>query len=144
MSWLAGITPFAVSIAADGTVPLAGTVYVPPADRHLRLEQGRLRISSAPPVYSQRPSGSVLLSSMARGFLGRRGIGVILTGMGSDGSDGLAEMKTAGGYTIAEDELTLRVFGMPAAAAKQGAVMEMLPLPAIAGRLQQLAEGGGP
>ena len=142
VSWLAGVTPFAVTIAKNGDVPKAGTVYVPPADRHLGIERGRLVVRDDPPLASQRPSGTVLLSDMARD-LGKRGIGIILTGMGADGADGLAEMRKAGAYTIAEDESTCVVFGMPASAAKLGAVIEMLPLPAIAGRLRDLAGGGG-
>lgn len=140
VSWLSGVTPFAATVAAAGTVPQPGRIYVSPQDRHLALEGGRLVVLATPPVCSQRPSGTVLLSSMAKD-LGRGGIGVVLTGMGSDGADGLAEMKRAGGYTIAEDRSTCVVFGMPAAAAKAGAVTEMLPLPAIAARLRQLAAG---
>ncbi len=140
VSWLSGVTPLTACIASGGEVPLPGRVYLAPVDRHLALERGRLSVIDRPPIYSQRPSGSVLLRSMAVD-IGRRGIGVILTGMGVDGADGLAEMKTAGAYTIAEDESTCVVYGMPAAAAKLGAVKEMLPLPAIATRLRQLAGG---
>jgi two-component system chemotaxis response regulator CheB len=140
VSWLAGVTPFKVRIAREGETPEPGTVLVPPADRHLALKDGTLVLLDTPPLCSQKPSGSVLLSSMARD-MGRRAIGVVLTGMGSDGADGLAELHKAGGHTIAEDESTCVVFGMPAAAAKLGAVREMLPLPGIAPRLRQLAEG---
>jgi two-component system chemotaxis response regulator CheB len=142
VSWLAGVTPFAVAIARSGETPTAGTVYLPPPDRHLGLARGRLVIRDDAPVCSQRPSGTVLLADMAR-ELGHRGIGVILTGMGADGAEGLAAMRTAGAYTIAEDESTCVVFGMPAAAARLGAVNEMLPLPAIAGRVRGLAGGSG-
>lgn len=140
VSWLAGVTPFKVRIAHDGDVPEAGTVYVPPADRHLALRGGKLELADSPPLHSQKPSGSVLLSSIAKD-LGRRAIGVVLTGMGNDGADGMAELHKAGGHTIAEDESTCVVFGMPAAAAKLGAVTDMLPLPRIATRLVQLAGG---
>ncbi len=141
VAWLSGVTPFQAVVAEAGTVPQPGRIHVPPPDRHLVMEGGRLAVRATPPVCSQRPSGSVLLSSLAREF-GRRGIGVILTGMGADGAEGLADMKKAGAYTIGEDESTCVVFGMPAAAAKLGAVTEMLPLEAIAGRLRQLAGGG--
>jgi len=142
VSWLAGITPFAVKIAAKGEVPVAGTVYVPPAERHLGLERGQLVIRDTPPVSSQRPSGSVLLADMARD-VGRLGIGVILTGMGADGAEGLAAMRKAGAYTIAQDEASSVVFGMPLAAKNLDAVIETLPLSAIAGRLRELAGGDG-
>lgn len=140
VSWLGGVTPFDVRIAADGDVPEPGRVYVPPAERHLALRAGRMVVLDDPPVHSQKPSGSVLLSSMARD-LGRRAIGVVLTGMGNDGADGMADLHKAGAHTIAEDESTCIVFGMPAAAAKLGAVKDMLPLPDIAPRLAQLAGG---
>ncbi|HTH16937.1 MAG TPA: chemotaxis protein CheB, partial [Magnetospirillum sp.] len=123
VSWLAGVTPFAVQIAKGGEAPEAGRVYVPPADRHLALKEGRLVLLDTPPLHSQKPSGSVLLSSVARD-MGRRAIGVVLTGMGSDGADGMAELHKAGGHTIAEDESTCVVYGMPAAAAKLGAVKD--------------------
>lgn len=140
VSWLAGVTPFAVSIAQDGQAPVAGHVYVPPVDRHLGVRGGRLVIIDAPPLHNQKPSGSVLLSTLAADC-GRHAIGVILTGMGNDGADGLAELHKAGAMTIAEDESTCVVFGMPAAAARLGAVREMLPLPQIADRMLQLVGG---
>ena len=140
VSWLSGVTPFDVRIAQEGEVPEPGRVYVPPPDRHMALKGGRLAILDTPPLHSQKPSGSILLASMAR-EIGRRGIGVILTGMGTDGADGLADMHKAGAHTIAEDESTCVVYGMPAAAAKLGAAKEMLPLPDIAPRLLQLAGG---
>jgi Chemotaxis response regulator containing a CheY-like receiver domain and a methylesterase domain len=140
VSWLSGVTPFTVRIAQDGEVPVAGMVYVSPADRHLGLRDGRMVILDTPALHSQRPSGSVLLSSLAKD-LGRRAVGVILTGMGTDGAEGMAEMHKAGAHTIAEDESTCVVFGMPAAAARLGAVRDMLPLGQIAPRLLQLAGG---
>jgi two-component system chemotaxis response regulator CheB len=143
VSWLAGVTPFAVKIAVAGEVPAPATVYVPPADRHLILKDGRLALADDPPVQSQRPSGSVLLASMARD-VGRRAIGVVLTGMGSDGAEGMAALHKAGGHTIAEHESTCVVYGMPAAAAKLGAVKEMLPLPDIGPRLIRLVSGEKP
>jgi two-component system chemotaxis response regulator CheB len=140
VSWLSGVTPFNVRIAQEGETPEPGRVYVPPPDRHMVLQGGRLAILDTPPLHSQKPSGTVLLSSLAKD-VGRRGIGVILTGMGSDGADGMAEMHKAGAHTIAEDESTCVVYGMPASAAKLGAVRDMLPLHQIAPRLLQLTGG---
>lgn len=91
-------------------------------------------------MHSQRPSGSVLLSSMADD-LGRNGLGVILTGMGSDGAEGMAAMHKAGAYTIAQDESTCVVYGMPQAAVKLRAVSEAVPLPGISQRLRELSGG---
>lgn len=129
--WLRGQSPFAVHLAVSGDEPRPGTVYLPPADRHLVLKAGRLELSAAEPVSGQRPSGTELLRSVAAG-VGRRGIGVVLTGMGNDGAEGMRELSRAGGYTIAEDASTAVVYGMPAAAVELGAVKALLPLPAIA------------
>jgi two-component system chemotaxis response regulator CheB len=142
VSWLSSVTPFNVKIACNEEVPVAGTVYVPPADRHMILRDGRLWVTDAPPVSSQRPSGSVLLASVAQDA-GKRAIGVILTGMGSDGAEGMAAMMKAGAHTIAEHESTCVVYGMPAAAAKLGAAREMVPLGDIASRVKRLVTGEG-
>ena len=94
-----------------------------------------------PPVGSQRPSATMLFQSLAR-IAGPRGLGVLLTGMGEDGAQGLVEMRQAGGYTIAEDESTAVVYGMPAAAVRMGGVASSLPLDLIAPRLLQSGARG--
>lgn len=136
-TWLAGICPFSVTIVSDGYIPVARALHMAPAERHLRLEDGRLRLGAGDPVSFQRPSGTVLFQSMA-GSLGAEALGVLLTGMGDDGASGLLDVRRSGGYTIAEDESTAVVYGMPAAAVRMGAVCESLPLPAIAGRILEL------
>ncbi|HXI39353.1 MAG TPA: chemotaxis-specific protein-glutamate methyltransferase CheB [Bryobacteraceae bacterium] len=138
VSWLDSVCQFSVRIAKDGELPAPGRVYLAPADRHLRLESGCLRVDAGDPVCAQRPSGTVLFQSMARSS-GCRSVGVLLTGMGDDGAQGLLELRKAGCYTIAEHESTAVVYGMPGAGAKLGAVCESLPLPAIAPRILQLA-----
>lgn len=141
VAWLSNSTPFQARIADEGDAPQPGCVYVAPADRHLGLSHGRLVVLDTPAVSNQKPSGTVLFSSMARD-LGKHGIGVVLTGMGADGAEGLKQMADAGAYTIVEDASTCVVNGMPAAAAKLGGAREVLPLPAIATRLRDLALGG--
>jgi len=108
-----------------------------PAERHLQLRGGRLHLDTGVPVGFQRPSGTVLFQSMARD-LGVGALGVLLTGMGDDGAAGLLAVRRAGGYTIAEDESTAVVYGMPAAAVRMGAVCESLPLQSIAPRVLDL------
>ena len=142
VSWLSATTPFQARIAQEDERPLPGRIYVAPVEKHIALIHGCLSILDTPPVCGQKPSGTVLFNSLAR-ELGNRAVGVVLTGMGADGSDGLNLIFKAGGYTIAEDASTCVVFGMPAAAEKIGAVRDMLPLPAIAPRLRELAGGGG-
>jgi two-component system chemotaxis response regulator CheB len=145
--WIESVCPFRARVVNDGSIPVAGTVHMAPADRHLRLDAGRLRLEAGVPISFQCPSGTVLFQSMARD-LGGAALGVLLTGMGDDGALGLLEIRRAGGYTIAEDESTAVVYGMPAAAVRIEAVWESLPLPAIAARVLELApvkqELGGP
>ena len=144
VSWLDDQCTMAVSVAGEGEVPASGKVYVAPEDCHLLVDRGRLRLETSAPVCAQRPSGSVLFRSMARDQ-GSRALAVLLTGMGEDGAEGMKEIHAAGGYTIAEDESTAVVYGMPAAAVRLGAVSESLPLQAIAPRLLELVApaGGG-
>jgi two-component system chemotaxis response regulator CheB len=136
-SWLDGVCPFSVTVVHDGCLPAPQVLHMAPAERHLRLDAGRLRLDAGDPISFQRPSGTVLFQSMAR-ELGPDALGVLLTGMGEDGASGLLEIRGSGGYTIAEDESTAVVYGMPAAAVRMGAVCESLPLPAIAPRVLEL------
>lgn len=94
------------------------------------VKEGRgpvLRMEETPPVNAVRPSADVLMSSVAL-VAGRSSVGIVLTGMGKDGSDGLAQIKRAGGATIAQDEESSIVFGMPGSAIGQGVVDRVLPL----------------
>jgi two-component system chemotaxis response regulator CheB len=139
VEWLNGVVPQTVCVAEHGVVPQPGTVYVAPPDLHLELGPERFRLDGSPPLKLQRPSGTRLLASLAAS-LGPRALGVLLTGMGDDGADGMVALRNAGGYTIAEDASTCVVYGMPAAAVERGGVVESLPLTAIAPRLLALCE----
>jgi two-component system chemotaxis response regulator CheB len=140
VQWLGQVTPFKAVYAVDGMIPAPGIIHLPPADHHLELLGDRLVLSTAPAVVNQRPSGTVLFRSMARS-LKDGSIGVLLTGMGTDGADGLLDLRRAGSYTIAEDESTAVIHGMPGEAVRLGAVRESLPLDAIAGRIRSLVGG---
>ena len=137
-SWLESVCPFRATVVKDGCFPVPGALHMAPANRHLRLDGKRLWLDAGDPVSFQRPSGTVLFQSMAQD-LGADALGVLLTGMGEDGASGLLEIRRSGGHTIAEDESTAVVYGMPAAAVRMGAVCECLPLPAIAARVSELA-----
>jgi len=138
--WLDGLAPMTVRLAEHDLVAEPGVAYVAPGDRHLAVGGGgRMTLSNAAPVGGQRPSANVLFNSLAQSA-GARAMGVLLTGMGQDGASGLLEMRKAGSYTIAEDESTAVVFGMPAAAAKLKAAREILPLEAIGPRIALLAQ----
>jgi two-component system chemotaxis response regulator CheB len=136
-SWLDGVSPFSVEIVRDRTPTIPGKVYLASPDHHLQTEIGTVCVDTTPPVSGQRPSGTVLFNSMAGAF-GSQGLGVLLTGMGDDGAEGLLRLRQRGGYTIAEDESTAVVYGMPAEAVRLGGVSESLPLPAIASRILEL------
>jgi two-component system, chemotaxis family, protein-glutamate methylesterase/glutaminase len=127
VEWLRRESALPVGLAEHGDTAQAGRVYVGPAGMHLRLD-GRRRIElDANPVTVHRPAANELFASLARN-VGAEGVGVILTGMGDDGARGLLALRRRGGYTVAQDEGTSAVFGMPKAADNAGAVTDLLPL----------------
>jgi two-component system chemotaxis response regulator CheB len=137
VSWLDRIVPLPVRVAHSGEKPEAGHVYVAPAERHLLVRGNRLVLDDGPPVAGQRPSGTILLRSMAESYRSRA-VGVVLTGMGNDGADGLLAIRQAGGYTITEDESTAVVNGMPEAARVLNASCASLPLASIGTTVRRL------
>ena len=137
-SWLRDVSPFSVTVAKTGAHPLPAPCIWPRPSGICVLDAGRLRLDTGDPISFQRPSGTALFRSMAHD-LGAGALGVLLTGMGDDGAAGLLDIRRSGGYTIAEDESTAVVYGMPAAAVRMEAVCESLPLPAIARRVSELA-----
>jgi two-component system chemotaxis response regulator CheB len=139
VSWLANSCRIRVVIAEAGMKPEPGTVYFPQEDRHLEIDQdGRFRCSGLPAVGGHRPSVDLAMTSLAR-YHWDRAAGVLLTGMGQDGALGLLEILRAGGYTIAQDEATSVVYGMPRCAVELGAARVVMPLPQIAGGLLSLS-----
>lgn len=124
-----------ISEATDGDRVLPGHALLAPGNFHMELVRNgadyRVRVFTAEPVNRHRPSADVLLRSCARAA-GQNGIGIILTGMGNDGASGLFEMRQAGARTIAQDEETCVVFGMPKEAIALGAAEYVAPLPQIA------------
>ena len=129
--------------AQDGQQLLAGHAYIAPGDRHLMvLRDGAryvLRLDDGPPVNRHKPSVDVLFRSVAQN-VGRNAIGVILTGMGKDGARGLREMLEAGSRTIAQDEATSVVWGMPGEAVALGAAQHVLGLESVAAKIRTLAD----
>jgi len=133
--WLARRTPLPVTAVTD-TAPLrAGTIALAAGEGHLVLRDDLQLVVSAEPAGSlHTPSIDVFFESIAR-RVGGRGCGVLLTGMGRDGARGLLALRRAGFHTIAQDEATSVVWGMPRAAAEHGAAAEVLPIDRIAARI---------
>jgi len=128
--------------AQDGQQIMPGHAYIAPGDRHLLVVRSGARwickLDDGPPVNRHKPSVDVLFRSVAQ-EAGYNAIGVILTGMGKDGAQGLLEMRQAGSPTIAQDEATSVVWGMPGEAVAMGAAIEELPLQRIASRVLSIA-----
>lgn len=141
-SYLAENTRMRVVIAAGRTEPKPGVVVVAPDDAHLVVSFGGwLATSDDDRIGGHRPSATALFRSMAR-WVGPAGIGVVLSGIGNDGAEGLLELRTAGGLTIAQDQATSGVYGMPKAARESGAAAQVLALDQIAPAvLRALAAG---
>jgi two-component system, chemotaxis family, protein-glutamate methylesterase/glutaminase len=127
--------PMRVAEAIDGAEVQPGLALIAPGNFHMILRKAgagyRVSVKDGPMVCYQRPSADVLFSSVAEAA-GPHAVGVILTGMGSDGAQGLHKMKFAGAATIAQDEATCVVFGMPKEAIRLGAANRVVPLPLIA------------
>jgi len=132
---LAGVCAIDVREACDGDTITAGRALIAPGNQHMVVQRSgalyKVRVKDGPPVCYNRPSVDVLFRSVARS-VGRNAVGVILTGMGSDGAEGMAEMHALGAHTIAQDEATCVVFGMPKEAIRCGGVDQVLPLDSIA------------
>jgi two-component system chemotaxis response regulator CheB len=138
--WLDAQTPRRVAYARGGEslAELAGRVAIAPPDRHLVLRQGRLCLTQEPERHSCRPSVDTLFESVALDGAATAA-GCLLTGMGRDGAAGLLALRRAGGVTIAQDEATSVVYGMPREAALLGAAVHILPLREIGPALSALA-----
>jgi two-component system chemotaxis response regulator CheB len=140
------ISEMEVREACDQDHLVPGVALVAPGNRHMLLERSGavylVRVKDGPRVHYQRPSVDVLFQSVAR-HAGRNAVGVILTGMGADGAQGLLEMRAGGARTMAQDEQSSIVFGMPKEAIKLGAAEEVLPLSSVAQSIINALQGPG-
>ena len=138
--WLDNLGPIKVRLARDGDVLRPGLALIGPDGSHFRIRPaGRVQLDPSPPRGGHRPSGDLLLESVAQSF-GAEAMGVVLTGMGDDGADGLVALREAGGRTLVQDAATSVVFGMPQAAVERGAADGTVPLEEIANRLVRATE----
>jgi two-component system chemotaxis response regulator CheB len=140
--WLGGSTKLRVRVARDGETLRPGHVYIAPDKRHLGVADfDRMRLDAGPPVNGFRPAGTFLFQSVAKAF-GPATAAVILTGMGTDGLEGLRAVRRAGGQIIAQEETSCVVYGMPQAAVRAGIVDAVLPPQRITEYLNALERGG--
>ena len=126
VSFLQGRCALTVRLAEAGLAPRAGMVVLAPDGRHLELFDGKFALTNGPPVEGHRPSGTVLLRSLAH--YGNSAIGVVLSGIGRDGADGLRAMRERHAITFAQDETSSVVYGMPRAAVEEDAAQQVLPV----------------
>jgi len=137
--WLDREVPLPVALAREGEVPQPGRVLVAPNRAHLTVNgSGRVALRESPPLHNCRPAADALFLSLAEAGQGAETVGLVLTGMGIDGAAGLKALRDQGAFTIAQDEATCAVFGMPKAAIDRGAVDQVLPLAEIAGAVRPL------
>ncbi|MDB9528302.1 chemotaxis-specific protein-glutamate methyltransferase CheB [Oscillatoria sp. CS-180] len=144
IDWLSTSCKLPVQIAEAGERPRSGHVYFPAERQHLQINlQGKFTHSLDPPLGGHRPSVTTTFISIAE-FYGRKAIGVLLTGMGRDGAEGMKAIAQAGGMTLAQDEATSVVFGMPKEAIALGAAEHVLPIQAIAPTVLELVNNPSP
>jgi two-component system chemotaxis response regulator CheB len=139
VQWLDACAQLDVCLAEAGTIPIKGNVYIAPTDKHLIIGDKGITFDDREPINNQKPSADLFFKSAAE-FYGDSVVSMVLTGMGCDGAEGTRYIKQANGITIAQDEATSMIFGMPLAAIETGCVDMVLPLGTIAERIKFLTK----
>jgi two-component system chemotaxis response regulator CheB len=135
---LDGMCAFNVREAVEGDRPMPGVALIAPGDRHLDIHSdGRVHIVEGPELNGVRPSADITMRAAARIF-GRRAVGVVMTGMGRDGAEGIRAIKQAGGATLVQDQASSVIYGMPRAAVETGCVDRTVALEHLADALAQI------
>jgi two-component system chemotaxis response regulator CheB len=143
VEWLERLCKLPVRLAAEGDLLQAGVIHISPSERHCSVTPGRrIAFIERVPQDIYHPSCDMLLASVAEVF-GRQAIGLILTGMGRDGAQGIARIRAKGGLTLGQDEPSSIVYGMNRVAIEAGEVQRVLPLDAIAGEMVRLSAATG-
>lgn len=130
-------SPISVVEAVDGMIIQNDMVYLAPGDFHMTIENNMIKLNNNEKLHGVRPAVDYLFNSAARVY-GERLLGIIMTGMGKDGSEGMCTIKDMGGYNIAQNEETCVVYGMPSSAVAKNAVNEIMSLEDISIKLNQL------
>ncbi|MDR1899340.1 MAG: chemotaxis-specific protein-glutamate methyltransferase CheB [Treponema sp.] len=139
VQWLKDYTPLEVVLAQEGEQPSPGKIFMAPTDRHLLVgRDGAFTFDDGAPVNNQKPAADLLFKSAAK-FYGAALISLVLTGMGCDGAEGTRAVKEAGGITLAQDEQSSMIYGMPRAAWETGCVDQVFSLDAIPQQLLLLS-----
>ncbi len=139
--WLAATSKLKVKLAKDGDPLMPAEVLIAPPGQHLVIpSRGRVALRAGEPRDGHLPSATMMLESAAKAY-GRRTVGLILTGMGTDGADGMLAIKNVGGRTIAQSQETCVVFGMPGAAIARGAAEQIVAGDDLSSALLKLARG---
>jgi len=141
VQWLNGYSHLKIQLAEEGTIPCGGNVYVAPTDRHIVINNTGIAFDDSEPVNNQKPAADVLFKSASNIYRDSL-VSIVLTGIGNDGTEGTRFVKQAGGITIAQDEVSSMIFGMPQSAIETGCVELILPLNEIANKLVSLTGGG--
>lgn len=136
--WLNGETALQVELAGHGETPRGGSILLAPDDYHIQINaQGVIELCKEPPYKGLRPSANYLFHALARSY-GPRALGIVMTGMGDDGAEGIEALYQAGGLTIAQDKDSCVVYGMPHEAVIRNAIDQVLSLDQIAAVLESL------
>jgi len=144
VDWLKRVSGPGVSIATHGAAMRPGNVYISPTDRHLGVSaSGQVLLDDSAPIRGHRPSATHLFSSVARAY-GAHALGLILTGIGNDGCDGLRALKQAGGLVLAQDRESSVVYGMPKAAVDAGLADRVVSLDEVPAVLKSLVRAPQP
>jgi len=131
--WLDREAALPVRLASDGNLLQPGQVLIAPNRAHLTVRSNRVALEDTPPLHNCRPAVDALFHSLATPASAAETVAVLLTGMGTDGAAGMQSLQRQGAYTIAQNEASCAVYGMPKAAIDRGAVTQVLPLENIAG-----------
>ncbi len=137
VDWLKNETGKSIKTAENGELIENGKIYFPPDGFHIKVKGRRILLSDSPPLKGIRPSGNLLLNSLAKSYK-KKAIGIILTGMGNDGTEGIKSIFKAGGTTIAQTPRTAKMPNMPENAIRSGSVKYIFTLDEIANFLSKL------